>query len=118
MRCAKTLDQELTQLYLAVVLDRCTRKVVGWSLADHMRADLVVDAMQQALGSLPRNHPAAAPARAGTGTRRRRHRTAIANGSPQPQLMFHSDRGGPYSCAAMRTLLCRYRCRYVRYGWQ
>jgi hypothetical protein len=28
-------------LYLAVVIDLCSRKIVGWSLADHLRADLV-----------------------------------------------------------------------------
>ena len=28
-------------LYLAVVLDLCSRAVVGWSMADHMRAELV-----------------------------------------------------------------------------
>jgi putative transposase len=36
-------------LYLAVVLDACTRRVVGWSMADHLRAELVVDALQMAL---------------------------------------------------------------------
>ena len=36
-------------LYLAVVLDACTRRVVGWSMADHLRAELVVDALDMAL---------------------------------------------------------------------
>lgn len=52
-------------LYLAVVIDLYSRKVVGWALADHMRSQLVIDALRQALGS-----------RSGT-------RDAI----------FHSDRG-------------------------
>ncbi len=36
-------------LYLAVVIDLCSRRIVGWSLADHMRSDLVLDALLQAL---------------------------------------------------------------------
>ncbi|MFD4955813.1 IS3 family transposase [Streptomyces sp. NPDC058451] len=35
-------------LYLATVLDCSSRKVVGWSIADHMRADLVADALRMA----------------------------------------------------------------------
>jgi putative transposase len=37
------------KVYLAVVLDAFSRMVVGWSIADHMRAELVVDALQMAL---------------------------------------------------------------------
>lgn len=37
-------------LYLAVVLDAWSRKIVGWSMANHLRAELVVDALQMALG--------------------------------------------------------------------
>ena len=36
-------------LYLAVVLDLCSRAVVGWSMADHMRAELVIQALAMAL---------------------------------------------------------------------
>jgi putative transposase len=36
------------KLYLAIVLDAFSRMVVGWSIADHMRAELVVDALQMA----------------------------------------------------------------------
>jgi putative transposase len=64
-------------LYLAVVIDLYSRKVVGWALADHMRSQLVIDALRQALGS-----------RSGT-------RDAI----------FHSDRGSQYGSAAFRSLL-------------
>lgn len=64
-------------LYLAVVIDLCSRKIVGWSLGDNLRAELVVAALQQALGS-------------------RRTR---------PGLIFHSDRGSQYGSAAYRALL-------------
>ena len=64
-------------LYLAVIIDLCSRRIVGWALADHMRAQLAVDALQQALGS-------------------RR---------PGPDLVFHSDRGSQYGSGAYRQLL-------------
>ena len=34
------------KIYLAAVEDVCTRQIVGWSIADHMRTELVVDALQ------------------------------------------------------------------------
>lgn len=37
-------------LYLAVVLDAWSRKTVGWSVANHLRAELVLDAMEMAVG--------------------------------------------------------------------
>lgn len=37
-------------LYLAVVLDAWSRKIVGWSMANHLRAVLVLDAMEMAVG--------------------------------------------------------------------
>ena len=37
-------------LYLAVVLDAWSRKVVGWSMANHLRAELVVAAFEMAVG--------------------------------------------------------------------
>lgn len=66
-------------LYLAVVIDLCTRRIVGWSLARHMRAGLVADALVQALGS-------------------RR---------PRPGLVFHSDRGSQYGSGEYRGILGR-----------
>jgi hypothetical protein len=36
-------------VYLAVVLDVFSRRIVGWAIADHVRAELVVDALQMAL---------------------------------------------------------------------
>jgi len=52
-------------LYLATVIDLASRRVVGWAMADHMRAELVCDALTMALNA-------------------RR---------PGPGLIFHSDRG-------------------------
>ena len=40
---------ETGKAYLAVVLDAFSRRVVGWSIADHMRSELVVDALQMAI---------------------------------------------------------------------
>ena len=37
------------KVYLAVVLDAWSRRVVGWSIADHIRSELVVDALQMAI---------------------------------------------------------------------
>ncbi len=65
-------------LYLAVVIDLCSRRIVGWSLADHLRSDLVLSALRQALGS-----------------RRPRH------------TIFHSDRGSQYASTAFRQTLAR-----------
>ena len=65
-------------LYLAVVIDLCSRRVVGWSLADHLRTDLVLDALHQALQTRPT---------AGT--------------------IFHSDRGSQYGSAAFRAALAK-----------
>ena len=53
-------------IYLAVMLDAFSRKVVGWAMADHLRASLALDALEMALGS----------------------REVIAGG-----LVHHSDRG-------------------------
>lgn len=56
-------------LYLATVIDCCTREVVGWSMVDHMRSSLVCDAISMAAG---RGHLA-------------------------PGAIFHSDRGSQYT---------------------
>ncbi|TAF22939.1 MAG: IS3 family transposase [Verrucomicrobia bacterium] len=66
-------------LYLAVVIDLCTRRIVGWSLARHMRAGLVSAALKQALE-----------------TRR-----------PGAGLVFHSDRGSQYGSGEYREMLAR-----------
>jgi putative transposase len=44
-------------LYLAAVQDAFSRRIVGWAMADHMRSELVVDALQMALA---RRRPAPA----------------------------------------------------------
>jgi transposase InsO family protein len=64
-------------LYLAVVMDLCSRKIVGWALADNLRTPLVAAALQQALGS--------------------RRRTS--------GIIFHSDRGSQYGSIHYRQLL-------------
>ena len=65
-------------LYLAVVIDLCSRRVVGWSLADHLRSDLVLDALHQALQTRPTD-----------------------------RTIFHSDRGSQYGSAPFRQALAK-----------
>jgi len=55
-------------LYLAAVQDAFSRATVGWSMADHMRAELVVDALQMGL----------------------------ARRKPDAGLIHHSDQGSQY----------------------
>ena len=64
-------------LYLAVILDVFSRRVVGWSMANHLRASLVCDAL----------------------------RMALAARRPGPGLIHHSDRGVQYASGAFQTLL-------------
>jgi len=66
-------------LYVAVVIDLCTRRIAGWAMADHLRAELCTDALSMALA---RRRPDA-----GAG------------------LVHHSDRGCQYACGAYRELL-------------
>jgi putative transposase len=56
-------------VYLAFILDVCSRRVVGWSMATHLRTGIVVDALQM----------------------------AIARRKPAPGLVHHSDRGVQYT---------------------
>ena len=46
---SSTLRVRTGKLYCAVVLDAFSRRVVGWSIADHIRSELVVDALQMAI---------------------------------------------------------------------
>ncbi|MDQ6697264.1 MAG: IS3 family transposase [Actinomycetota bacterium] len=69
--------------YLATVIDLASRKVVGWALADHMRTELVADALRMAL------------------TVRR----------PAPGLIFHSDRGTQYTSGEFTGLLAEHKIR-------
>ena len=65
-------------LYLAVIIDLFSRRVVGWSMADHMRTELVLNALGAALGSR----------------------------DPHPDgLLFHSDRGSQYAAHNYRDAL-------------
>jgi transposase InsO family protein len=64
-------------LYLAGVLDLCSRKLVGWSMADHMRAELTGDALSM----------------------------AVARRCPDAGLLHHSDRGVQYACDDYQHLL-------------
>lgn len=68
-------------LYLAVVLDLCSRAVVGWSMANHMRAELVKHALAMALGQ---RQPAAG-------------------------LLMHTDRGSQYGAESYRQLLAQHQ---------
>ena len=75
-------------LYLALVIDLCSRRIVGWALADHMRADhmradLVTAALQQ----------------------------AITSRRPPADLIFHSDRGSQYGSKMFRVLLAAHGLR-------
>jgi putative transposase len=62
--------------YLATVIDLASRRVVGWALADHMRTELVEDALKAAFV-----------------TRR-----------PAPGVIFHSDRGSQYTSSDYANL--------------
>jgi putative transposase len=64
-------------LYLAGVIDLCSRRVVGWSMADHMRVELVSDALGM----------------------------AVARRDPGAGLLHHSDRGSQYASDDYQRLL-------------
>ncbi|QCX82558.1 IS2 transposase TnpB (plasmid) [Streptomyces sp. YIM 121038] len=66
-------------LYLATVIDICSRRVVGWSIADHMRAELVTDAVEMAVA---------------------------ARGGRVHGVVFHTDRGARYQSAVFAEV-CR-----------
>lgn len=64
-------------VYLATVIDCYSKKVVGWSIADHMRTELVETALKNAAAT-----------------------TVI-----EPSAVFHSDRGSVYTSADYRGLI-------------
>ena len=64
-------------LYLAGVMDLCSRKIVGWSMADHLRTELCLDAVVM----------------------------AIKSRRPGKNLIHHSDRGVQYASVEYRRLL-------------
>ena len=65
--------------YLAVLMDLCSRRIVGWAHADHMRQELTLTAL----------------------------RAAIASRQPPPGLIHHTDRGGQYAGKRYRDVLDR-----------
>ena len=71
-------------VYLATVLDCCTRKVVGYAMADHMRTDLVCDAIDMAVRRCP-------------------HSRGVT--------IFHSDRGSQYTSQQFSDHLDKYGIR-------
>lgn len=64
-------------LYLAVVIDLYSRRVIGWQISDRITDDLTIGALQM----------------------------AISRRSPRPGLIFHSDRGSQYASADHLKLL-------------
>lgn len=70
-------------LYLAAILDACSRRVVGWSLADHLRTELALDALTMALTAR----------------------------QPAPGLIHHSDRGTQYLSGAYADRLATQHLR-------
>lgn len=70
-------------LYLAVMIDLYSRKVIGWAMSERMAADLVCDALQMALW------------------KRKRPRGVIV----------HSDRGSQYCSSAYQSLIARHQLR-------
>ena len=64
-------------LYLAVILDLASRRVVGWATADHLGHGLALAALEQ----------------------------AVARRRPVPGLIHHADRGVQYACAAYQAAL-------------
>jgi transposase InsO family protein len=68
-------------LYLAVVMDLASRRIVGWSMSDRLHADLVCQALQMAYW----------------------HR------KPGPGLIMHYDRGRQYASDRYRQLIADYR---------
>ena len=77
-------------LYLAVVLDLFSRRVIGWSMAEHLRTELVLGALNMALGQR----------------------------APSQDLMHHSDRGCQYASQAYRDALAAHgiECSMSRKG--
>jgi len=71
--------KETAFAYLALMLDLCSRRVVGWSLAEQMTETLVLDALTH----------------------------AVRDRQPAPGLVYHSDRGGQYASQAYRAVLRR-----------
>lgn len=74
-------------LYLAVVLDLYSRRVIGWATADHLKASLAIDALTMAIDQRKAagTHPGGLP---GAG-----------------ELLHHSDRGVQYASGPYQSVL-------------
>jgi transposase InsO family protein len=70
-------------LYLAVVLDIGTRRVIGWSMRETLRTELVTGALDMALGIR----------------------------TPTPGMICHSDRGSQYGADNVTAMINRYHLR-------
>lgn len=72
-----------TWLYLACVIDICSRRVLGWSMATHMRTELVIDALTMAVATRGGHVDGVISTRTGAVSthRPRSHRSATATGS-------------------------------------
>jgi len=88
------LESDTGWVYLAVVLDLYSRKVIGWSLESYLRGDLIIDTLQKALQN--------------------RYSMLSFQNRKQPEedldtledcLTFHSDRGCQYAGHEYRLLL-------------
>ena len=77
-------------LYLAVVLDLYSRKVIGWAMEPTLGSELALNALKM----------------------------AIRQRKPQPGVLYHSDRGTQYASKAYQDLLKAYkmRCSMSRKG--
>ena len=84
-------------LYLAVVLDLKSRRVIGWSMRDSLEQTLVHEALEMALGQRP---------------------CAEVEGEVDGKLLFHSDRGSQYAAHDYRERLldCNITCSMSRKG--
>lgn len=71
-------------LYLATVIDIASRRLIGWSLNRHMRADLVIDALAAAVA---------------------------ARGGRVDGVIFHSDRGSQYTSSDFAAACDRHGVR-------
>lgn len=72
-------------LYLAVVLDLHSRRVIGWAMADHLKASLAIDALTMAIDQRQ------------------------ASGDDLSTLLHHSDRGSQYASSPYRAVLAGHR---------
>ena len=69
------ISTNLGFLYLAAILDLCTRKIVGWSMDIHMKTSLVLNALNM----------------------------AVVKYKPEPGLIYHSDQGSQYTSFQMSS---------------